>query len=135
MSDGLAKIQTRAASVLVVEKEPTSRMSLTELLCDQGYQVVEAADSGSAITQISRNPDLKVVLSDLEMPSWSAIIEHARTNLPDSLILGMVCYGLLSNAFEAQRLGADGYLVKPLSFADVNQWIQRLLTGQSLNKP
>ena len=131
MDDGLTKIQTRAPSILVAEKEPTSRMSLSELLRDEGYQVVEAADSGSAITQISRNLNIKVILSDLEMPAWPTIIKHARVNAPDSYILGMVRYGALPNAFEAQRLGAQGYLVKPLSFVEVNQRIQRFLTGQS----
>jgi ActR/RegA family two-component response regulator len=47
----------------------------------------------------------------------------------------MVRYGALANALEAQRLGADGYLVKPLSFDEVNREIQRFLTGQSLITP
>src|SRR5262245_17367207 len=131
MDDGLTRIPPRPLSLLVAENEATSRVSLSELLRDEGYHVVEAADSSSAITQISRNPDIKGILSDLEMPSWASIIRHARANLPDSFILGMVRYGALSNAIEAQRLGADNYLIKPLSFAEVNQWIQRVLMGQS----
>ena len=50
-------------------------------------------------------------------------------NCPESFILGMLRYGALANALEAQRLGAQAYLVKPLDFAEVNQWIQRYLTG------
>jgi response regulator of citrate/malate metabolism len=43
----------------------------------------------------------------------------------------MLRYGALANALEAQRLGAHGYLIKPLQFAEVNQRIQRFLSGQS----
>ena len=106
-------------------------MSLSELLRDEGYRVVEAADSAFAVNQLSREQNIKVILADLEMPSWTSIIKHARVNLPESFILGMVRYGALPNAHEAERLGAHAYLIKPLSFNEVNQWIQRFLTGQS----
>jgi CheY-like chemotaxis protein len=128
-------IETRAPSILVAENEPTARMSLSELLRDEGYQVVEAADSDCAITEIKKISDLKVVLSCLEMPSWRTVIAQARLTSPKVFILGMVRYGALANALEAQRLGADGYLVKPLSFDEVNREIQRFLTGQSLITP
>ena len=131
MNDRLTRIQRGTTSILVAEKEPTARLSLSELLRDEGYRVVEAADSGSAITQISRDQNIKVILSDLEMPSWPTIIRHARATMPDSFILGMVRYGALRNALEAERLGAHAHLVKPLSFAEVNRWIERFLTGRS----
>jgi len=106
-------------------------MSLSELLRDEGYRVVEAADSGAAVSQLTTEQDLKIILADLEMPSWTSIIKHARVNMPESFILGMVRYGALSNALEAQQLGAHAYLIKPLSFNEVNQWIQRCLSGQA----
>jgi len=106
-------------------------MSLSELLRDEGYRVVEAADSGTAVSQLSREQDFKFILADLEMPSWTSIIKYARVNMPDSFILGMVRYGALSNALEAQQLGAHAHLIKPLSFNEVNLWIQRCLTGRS----
>ncbi len=131
MNDGTAGIQTVAPWILVAEREPISRTSLSDLLREEGYQVVEAADSGTALSQLNRDPSIKVILSDLEMPSWATIVKQARSQLPNSLILGMVRYGALANGREAQRLGAQAYLVKPLEFADVNQWIQRFLTGRS----
>lgn len=106
-------------------------MSLSELLRDEGYRVVEAADSGAAVNQLSKERDIKIILADLEMPSWTSIIKHARVNLPESFILGMVRYGALSNALQAQQLGAHAHLIKPLSFDEVNQWIQRCLSGKS----
>jgi DNA-binding NtrC family response regulator len=130
MDDGQTRIPAPAPSILVAEHDPISRMSLSELLREQGYRVLEAADSGAAVSQISRERDIKIILADLEMPSWSSMIEHARVNLAESFILGMVRYGALSNAIEAQQLGAHAYLIKPLAFNQVDEWIRRWLTGR-----
>lgn len=135
MDDRQKRTLGTPASILVAENEPTSRISLSDLLRDEGYRVVEAADSGSAIAEMNQNASLNVILSDLEMPSWKTVIEQARRTIPDACILGMVRYGALANALEAQGLGANGYFVKPLSFHEVNLWIQRFLTGQSWIKP
>jgi len=124
-------IQTVAPAILVAETEPTARSSLSELLREEGYRVVEAADSTVAVARLSGDPSIGIILTDLEMPSWASIVKLARSQLPQSFILGMLRYGALANALEAQRLGAQGYLLKPLDFAEVNQWIQRYLSGQS----
>ena len=63
------------------------------------------------------------------MPSWTSIIQFAHSQLPESFILCMLRYGALANAVEAQRLGVQAYLLKPLDFAEVNQWIQRYFAG------
>jgi CheY-like chemotaxis protein len=116
---------------LVAEVEPVSRLSLSELLRDEGYRVIEAADSGSALTQLSAKPAIGIILADLEMPSWTSIIRHARINLPQTAILGMVRYGAMANVMEAQQLGVHAHMIRPLSFDEVNRWIQRCLTGRS----
>jgi DNA-binding NtrC family response regulator len=131
MNDGTSPIQTIAPAILVAEKELTSRSSLSELLREEGYRVVEAADSRAAVDHLRSDPSIKIILTDLEMPSWATIIRLVRSQVPESFILGMLRYGALANAVEAQRLGVQAYLIKPLDFAEVNQWIQRYLAGQS----
>ena len=130
MDDGnLTVLQTPTPAILVAETEMTARSSLSELLRDEGYRVIEAANSATAINELARDPKINVVLADLEMPSWTSIIQHTRSQLPESFILGMLRYGALANALEAQRLGAHAYLIKPLNFPELHQWIQRCLTG------
>ena len=124
-------IQKTTHSILVAETAATSRSSLSELLREEGYRVIEAGDSGAAVNELLRDSDIKIILVDLEMPSWLSIIRHARSRLPESFILGMLRYGALANALEAQRLGVHAYFIKPLDFADVHQWIRRYLTDQS----
>jgi DNA-binding NtrC family response regulator len=130
MADDIISTPT-TTSILVAETDNTARASLSELLREEGYVVVEAADSGTAIAQVRRNLDLNIILADLEMPAWTTVVRHARNQAPKSFILGMLRYGALPNALEAQRLGAHGYFVKPLVFSEVNEQIRRYLTGQS----
>ena len=114
---------------MVAETEPTSRASLSELLRDEGYRVIETDNSRLAVNQLASNQGVKIILADLEMPSWTSIIKHAHANLPESFILGMVRYGALANALEAKKMGAHGHFIKPLSFPEVNHWIKRCLGG------
>jgi CheY-like chemotaxis protein len=131
MDNDISTVQTINPVILVAETELTSRTSLSELLREEGYRVIEAGDSSTAVSHLTQESNINVILTDLEMPSWTSIIHHARSQLPESFILGMLRYGALANGLEAQRLGAQGYLIKPLDFAEVQQWIRRCLTGQS----
>jgi CheY-like chemotaxis protein len=118
--------------ILIAEREPVARTSLSELFRHSGHRVEEAPDANSAIIQINKNSGLKVIMLDVEMPSWRSVVTHARGNLPGAFILGMSALDSSRAALEAQRLGVRGYLLKPLVFDDVCQTILRLMTGQPL---
>ncbi|HEY7556691.1 MAG TPA: response regulator [Candidatus Binatia bacterium] len=118
--------------ILIAEREPVARTSLSELFRHSGHRVEEAPDANSAIIQINKNSGLKVIMLDVEMPSWRSVVTHARGNLPGAFILGMSALDSSRAALEAQRLGVHGYLLKPLVFDDVCQTILRLMTGQPL---
>ena len=126
------KHQIGGASILVAEREPVARTSLSELFRDEGHRVHEAPDSNSAIIQINNDASVKVIMLDVEMPSWRAVITHARDNLPAAVILGMSTQDSNHTVLEAQRLGVHGYLLKPLVFDDVCETILRLMTGRPL---
>lgn len=120
------------APILVAEREPVARTSLSELFREAGHRVQEAADSDSAILQINKDPGLKVIMLDIEMPSWRSVVTHARGTLPAGFILGMSAQDSSRMALEAQALGVHGYLLKPLVFDDVCEAIRRLMAGRPL---
>ncbi|WP_320197477.1 response regulator [Agrobacterium sp. rho-13.3] len=55
-------------TVLVVEDEILIRMDITTFLEDEGFTVHEAADADEAIAILNRNPDIKVMFTDVDMP-------------------------------------------------------------------
>ncbi len=126
------KSHLAGAPILVAEREPVARSSLSELFREGGHSVLEAADSDTAIIRTNNEPALKVIMLDLEMPSWRTVVSHARGTLPAVVILGMSAQDSSRTALDAQRLGVHGYLIKPLAFDDVCETILRLITGRPL---
>ncbi|MCZ6832318.1 MAG: response regulator, partial [Acidobacteria bacterium] len=53
--------------ILVVDDEAGVRRTLTEILKDEGYQVVVAADGNEALAMVKKQPP-RVVLLDIWMP-------------------------------------------------------------------
>ena len=57
-----------AALVLVVEDEPIQRMTLVDTLEEGGFQVLEAADAAQAVAILEGRHDVRLVVTDIEMP-------------------------------------------------------------------
>ena len=58
-------------TVLVVEDEPLVRLLLGEVLSEGGFKVVEAANGAEALTTLSADIRVRVMLSDVDMPGLS----------------------------------------------------------------
>lgn len=54
--------------ILVVEDEPLIRLGLASLVEEAGYEVIEAANADEAIAKLERDPSVRVVLTDVDMP-------------------------------------------------------------------
>lgn len=54
--------------VLVVEDEPIIRLGMALSIEDAGYEVVEAANADEAITRLSADDEVRVVVTDVDMP-------------------------------------------------------------------
>jgi CheY-like chemotaxis protein len=54
--------------ILVVEDEPLIRLGLVDLLEEVGYEVTEAAHAGEAIALLEAHQDIRLVLTDVDMP-------------------------------------------------------------------
>jgi two-component system, response regulator PdtaR len=54
--------------ILIVEDEPLLRMAISDHLFEQGYYVSEAADADEAIRHLEQNPDIRLIITDIDMP-------------------------------------------------------------------
>jgi CheY-like chemotaxis protein len=63
----MAPPSTRQA-VLVVEDESLVRMFAVDVLEDEGYEVVEAANAEQALAELRHRPDISLVFTDINMP-------------------------------------------------------------------
>ena len=103
-------------TVVIVDDEPITRMDLSDMLEELGFQVAgEAADGFDAI-EVCRDKHPDVVLMDVKMPIFDGL-SATETILKEELA-GCV---VLLTAFHdpdiiqrASEAGVTGYLVKPI---------------------
>jgi CheY-like chemotaxis protein len=71
--------------ILVVEDEFLIRLTLSEVLADEGYEVLEAESGDEAIALLEASPDIAVVLTDIQLPGsldGRALVRRARQSRP-----------------------------------------------------
>ena len=98
---------------LVVDDEPFARLSAVQVLVDQAYLVLEAADAEEALALLDRNDDVSLVVTDISMPGQMDGLTMARELRRQDAKLAMVV--ATGRAFtEASELPrAVQYLQKP----------------------
>jgi two-component system OmpR family response regulator len=117
--------------ILIIDDEQLSREGVAEVLHDEGYEVATAADGQEALALVVPfRPDL--VLTDLQMPRLDGmgVIQHLRDVSPTTPVMIFTADVTLDARRKAERLGVQGYLNKPLNFADMLRRIARLLKEQ-----
>jgi CheY-like chemotaxis protein len=110
--------------VLVAEDELDIRALARLLLELAGHQVIEAADGDAALSILSSEDDVDVVLLDLRLPGrdgWEVMSElRSAGRLDDGLRVVVFSAQIGPRDYErAAKQGATGYLTKPFSEDDL----------------
>ncbi|HEY8380895.1 MAG TPA: response regulator [Microvirga sp.] len=58
----------RIPAILVVEDEPLVRLLVSELLLDEGFRVIEAANAAEALAVLRADVPVDVLYADVDMP-------------------------------------------------------------------
>ncbi|WP_428268147.1 hybrid sensor histidine kinase/response regulator [Haliangium sp.] len=115
---------TPAPLVLVAEDSPVIRDLIVEALRTHGLRVVEAADGREAVNRLDENPDIALVVTDIEMPRLDGLglITELRSR-PGRRIPAVVVStrGSDEDKLAAVAVGADAYLVKS-AFSRTGLW-------------
>jgi two-component system OmpR family response regulator len=113
--------------VLVIDDEQISREGVGEVLEEDGYEVMLAVDGQEAIALLSSfRPDL--ILTDLRMPRLDGfgVLNHVKDLSPTTPVLIFTADTTIDAQRTAKRLGAQGYINKPLNFDDMLAQIARV---------
>ncbi len=125
------------AQILVVDDEVGIRELLSEILADEGHQVLLAESAGDARRlRESYRPDL--VLLDIWMPDTDGISllkEWAASGQLGMPVVMMSGHGTIETAVEATRIGALDYLEKPMSTQRLLTTVRRALRNQEAAPP
>lgn len=105
--------------ILVVDDDPGIRTSLAEEIESSGFAVITAEGANEALALVEgRKPDL--IVTDLSMPGgdgFSLITAVRRARATPIIVISV--RGREQDKVRALDLGADDYVVKPFSVAEV----------------
>lgn len=116
--------------VLIVEDEAEIRQEVRECLTDEGYDCVEAANGEQGLDLIRRDPEIVVVLADIQMPGRSGLemIGAAKTEVGDDRELEFIImtgHGGAREAIDALQRGVMDFLEKPIDINHVLHVVRR----------
>jgi CheY-like chemotaxis protein len=113
------------AKLLIVDDEPSIRMSLSYVLAEIGYRVRTAEDGVSALNAISDEaPD--ILLSDLNMPGMSGfeLLSRVRHQFPATHTIAMS--GSFCGTEVPSGVAADAFYQKGSSLGSLLRMIENL---------
>lgn len=126
---------TRKRRILIVEDDREMSRFLTELLTEEGCDVVAASDGPSALELYQkRRPDL--VISDLMMPRMKGteLVRRLKAADANALILMITAFGTIESAVEAMHGGAFHYITKPFRSDELLIHVQRAFEQRQLRQ-
>jgi two-component system, chemotaxis family, chemotaxis protein CheY len=113
-------------SVLIVEDDEGVCESLSAVLREEGYEVELAADGAEGLQRLQRLPLPTLILLDLMMPRVDGV-GFRRAQLADPLLRHIPVILISARpdiAWQAEQLGAEDYLRKPMSFEELLHVVQ-----------
>ncbi len=119
---------THANQILVVEDEFLIRLTLSEVLADEGYDVLEAETGDEAIKILDANPHIAVLLTDIQLPGkldGQALVQRARITRPDLPVIFMTGR---PDTLERKSASKELYVAKPYLPSEICAAVRKMLS-------
>ena len=109
-----------ALQVLVVDDEPGILQSCSRVLERAGHRV-QAVESARSALDLFERERFDLILTDIMLPDVSGLelIERIKERAPAATIVAITGYGTVETATESLRRGANGFLTKPFTSAEL----------------
>ncbi len=122
-----------AKNILIVDDSVTMILSVKSNLEMHGFKVDTAADGMQALNKLKSGVKPDLVITDINMPNMGGLelIQNIRA-LPSfrfTPILTLTTESQSSKRDEGKKLGATGWIVKPVDGANLIKIIKQVLPG------
>ncbi|MFO0661363.1 MAG: sigma-54 dependent transcriptional regulator [Polyangiaceae bacterium] len=119
--------------ILVVEDETTLGANIARSL-DRAGHVATLVETGRAAIEAIEREAFDLVISDLRLPDIDglSVLDQVKSLSPETVVLIMTAYASVDSAVEALRRGAQDYMLKPLSLAELQRRVSHLAEHRRL---
>ncbi len=100
--------------ILVIDDEKNIRRTLTDILEDEGYTVLDAS-SGEEGLQVLARENIDLLLLDVKLPGMDGIevLKKVRKDFPSLDVIMISGHSMIKTAVQAVQMGAYNFLEKP----------------------
>jgi len=119
--------------ILIVDDEENTRIGLTKLLSQEGFEVESAANGNDALDLLGQHR-VNLVISDINMPDMNGLIflRELSRKYPSTSVIMITAYGGVESYLEAMNLGAYEYLHKPVRLDELRSVMKKIFNGGSV---
>jgi diguanylate cyclase (GGDEF)-like protein len=108
-----------AIKILVTDDSKMSRNFISNLLANHLYQIVQADDGDTALEILNKDPDIRMLITDYNMPRMNGfdLVRQIRKEVSknDLIIIGLSGEGDSALSAKFIKNGANDFLKKPFS--------------------
>jgi serine phosphatase RsbU (regulator of sigma subunit) len=119
--------------LMVVDDEPDVQLLMKQKfrkqIRNQEYQFLFAANGVEALEMLKDNPDVDVILCDVNMPEMDGITLLTKTRQVNPTVQTIIvsAYGDMRNIRRAMNNGAFDFVTKPINFNDLGATITKTI--------
>ena len=121
------------AKILVVDDETDLEVLIKQKfrkkIRAQEYEFLFAINGKDALDKIIQNPEVDIVLSDINMPEMDGLTLLSELQESSPLIKSVIvsAYGDMENIRTAMNRGAFDFITKPIDFEDLNLTMEKTI--------
>ncbi len=126
----------QAASILIVDDQPSNVALLEQLLDEAGYSAVTSTMKPQQVCALHRKHHYDLILLDLQMPGMDGfqVMDVLKTVEQDSYLPVIVLTAQPGHKLRALRAGAKDFISKPFDLVEVTSRIHNVLEVRLLYK-
>ena len=121
------------AKILVVDDEADLELLVKQKfrrkIRENRYEFIFANNGEEALVKVQDNPDIDVILSDINMPVMDGLTLLTKLALANPILKTVMvsAYGDMQNIRAAMNLGAFDFVCKPVDFLDLDLTIEKTM--------
>jgi len=117
--------------ILVVDDSEAIRAQVRIALASSGFEIVEASDGAEGISKIAADPEIALVILDVNMPRMNGLemLEKVKGDGQNAALQVVMLTSEGQKAFieRAKKAGAKGWIVKPFKAEQLAAAARKLL--------
>jgi len=120
----------RRTNILMVEDEPLISEMISEVLCENGFNVHTETSGETALRYLDSEPDVDVLFTDINLEGkmdGSMLAKHVRARRPEIPIV--YCSGRFSASAMSPMMSRSIFLQKPYDPSDLCTLLSRLTSA------